>query len=40
MIDDMSIHRYRRQIDIVTYQVRKIKAYTSICLFVDDIEGR
>ena len=26
----------RRQIDIVTYQVRKIKAYTSLCLFVDE----
>ena len=28
---------YRRQIDIVTYQVRNIKAYTSLCLFVDDM---
>ena len=28
---------YRRQIDITTYQIRKIKADTSLCLFADDI---
>ena len=27
----------RRQIDIVTYQVRKIKADASLCLFVDEL---
>ena len=27
----------RRQMDIVTYQVRNIKAYTSLCLFVDEM---
>ena len=29
---------FRRQIDIVTYQIRKIKAYTSLYLFVDDLK--
>ena len=29
----------RRQIDIVTYQVRKIKAYTSLCLFCRRTNG-
>ena len=27
---------FRRQIDITTYQIRKIKADTSLCLFADD----
>ena len=27
----------RRQIDITTYQIRKIKADTSLCLFADEI---
>ena len=30
-------HTYRRQIDITTYQIRKIKADTSLCLFTNDI---
>ena len=29
--------KYRRQIDITTYQIRKIKADTSLCLFGDDM---
>ena len=28
---------YRRQIDITTYQIRKIKADTLLCLFADDM---
>ena len=28
---------FRRQIDITTYQIRKIKADTSLCLFADDL---
>ena len=28
---------YRRQIDITTYQIRKITADTSLCLFADDM---
>ena len=28
---------YRRHIDITTYQIRKIKADTSLCLFADDM---
>ena len=31
--------RIRRQIDIVTYQVRKIKADTLLCLFADELTG-
>ena len=27
----------RRQIDITTYQIRKVKADTSLCLFSDEI---
>ena len=27
----------RRQIDITTYQIRKIKADTSLCLFADEL---
>ena len=28
-----------RQIDITTYQIRKIKADTSLCLFADEFKG-
>ena len=28
---------FRRQIDITSYQIRKIKADTSFCLFADDL---
>lgn len=28
---------FRRQIDIPTYQLRKINADTSLCLFADDV---
>ena len=28
----------RRQIDITTYQIRKIKADTSVCLFADEFD--
>ena len=31
------MHIIRRQIDITTYQIRKIKADTSLCLFADEM---
>ena len=30
-------HTNRRRIDITTYQIRKIKADTSLCLFADEM---
>ena len=42
-MQDLILHNpeaiIRRQIYIVTYQVKKIKAYTSLCLFVDELKS-
>ena len=37
MFCNSTIAPFRRQIDITTYQIRKIKADTSLCLFADDL---